>query len=149
MGHTGGDIREHGPDDPYSGRGFHGNGGHCQWRALLLFTAWERVWEFYSTCIFRDQGAAIRSAQREIEEKFICLLSQMASELGEPGENGARTDGHRFQALEQALERRESAGPMRGWRTVFFGGHTLLPWLRGCGKTSLPSCAECGTVFRE
>ena len=39
-------------------------------------------------------GAAIRSAQREIEEKFICLLSQMASELGEPGENGARTDGH-------------------------------------------------------
>ena len=52
-------------------------------------------------------GAAIRSAQREIEEMFICLLSQMASELGEPGENGARTGGHGFQALEQALEQGE------------------------------------------
>mgnify|MGYP000335016556 CR=1 FL=1 len=91
-------------------------------------------------------GAAIRSAQREIEEKFICLLSQMASELGEPGENGARTDGHGFQALEQAWSR-ESAGPMRGWRTVFWRTHaiTLATW--GCGKTSLPSCAECGLFF--
>ena len=48
-------------------------------------------------------GTAIRSAQREIEEMFISLLSRMASELGTPGENGEQPDGRGFQALEQAL----------------------------------------------
>lgn len=52
-------------------------------------------------------GTAIRSSQREIEEKFICLLRQMASGLEEPGENGLQTGGHGFQALEQALEQGE------------------------------------------
>jgi len=52
-------------------------------------------------------GTAIRSSQREIEEKFICLLRQMASGLEEPGENGVQTGGHGFQALEQALEQGE------------------------------------------
>lgn len=52
-------------------------------------------------------GTAIRSSQREIEEKFICLLRQMASGLEEPGENGGQTGGHGFQALEQALEQGE------------------------------------------
>lgn len=52
-------------------------------------------------------GAAIRSAQREIEETFICLLRQMASELGAPQENGAQPAGRGFQALEQALEQGE------------------------------------------
>lgn len=52
-------------------------------------------------------GAAIRSAQMEIEETFICLLRQMASELGAPQENGAQTAGRGFQALEQALEQGE------------------------------------------
>ncbi|MCD7993431.1 MAG: aromatic acid exporter family protein [Clostridia bacterium] len=72
-------------------------------------------------------GAAIRSAQREIEETFICLLRQMALELGAPqengaedgaenraengaedgAENGAQPAGRGFQALEQALEQGE------------------------------------------
>ena len=56
---------------------------------------------------------AIRSAQGEIEETFISLLSRMASELGTPGENGEQLDGRGFQALEQALgqgERRAYEG---------------------------------------
>ena len=58
---------------------------------------------------------AIRSAQGEIEETFISLLSRMASELGTPGENGEQPDGRGFQALEQALGQALEQGERRAY----------------------------------
>ena len=72
---------------------------------------------------------AIRSAQGEIEETFISLLSRMASELGTPGENGEQPDGRGFQALEQALGQALEQGERRatrGWRTVFWRTHAII-----------------------
>ena len=89
-------------------------------------------------------GAAIRSAQREIEEKFICLLSQMASELGE--RMGSSRTAAGFRPWNRPWSR-ESAGPMRGWRTVFWRTHaiTLATW--GCGKPVCHPVQNAGLFF--
>ena len=96
---------------------------------------------------------AIRSAQGEIEETFISLLSRMASELGTPGENGGAAGRPRVSGPGTGIGAGIGAGrtqSLRGDGEQSFGGHTLLSCLYGAEEE--PVChplQDAGLLFKN